>query len=154
MPGRGLKDTYYMSGFFIFLIVIVALWLLWPVVTRWIRAWVMRKLQRQAEDYVRAAAGMPPREETGRSRKRSNTASDTGAASSSDGYYSRRRPRRHDRNEPLIPKEYAVDVEYVEIKEYSETVAIGPEGKKTETREWHESQVTDVEWTEIKNHAS
>ncbi len=147
-----------MSGFFIFLIIIVALWLLWPIVTRWIRAWVMRKLQRQAEDYMRAATGMPPRDGSKRSRegsdkkRRERGAGEAGA--SATGYYSRQRRARYDRNEPLIPKEYAVDVEYVEIKEYSESVNIGPEGEKRETREWHESQVTDVEWTEIKNHAS
>lgn len=144
-----------MSGLIIFIIVVVALWLVWPTVTRWIRAWVMRKLQRRAEDYMRAAAGMPPREEAKRSRRGSKEQRRGAASGDTErGYAGRRRRAQSRGDEPLIPKEYAVDVEYVEIKEYSESVTIGADSKAAETREWHESQVTDVEWIEIKNHAS
>lgn len=143
-----------MQGFLIFIIVLVLLWLVWPVVTRTIRTWVMRKLQRRAEDYMRAAAGMPPREETKRARRSAKgTNRQENRAQGASGASRQRRTYRSS-DEPLIPKEYAVDVEFTEIKEYSETVTIGPEGQTAETREWHESQVSDVEWTEIKNHAS
>ena len=117
----------------IILIIAAALWLLWPRIRRWMAMWVVRRLQRNAEDYVRRASGMPPREE-----KKGERAS-------------RHRPRRSYAGGPLIPKEYAVDVEYVEIHEYSATTVIGGDAPKEKVEEWHESQVTDAEWVEIRD---
>lgn len=67
----------------------------------------------------------------------------TGQRSRDSGGF-RRRSRRKD---GIIPKEYAVDVEYVETKDYSS----GPERIHEEKREeYHESQVSDAEWEDIK----
>lgn len=65
-----------------------------------------------------------------------------------------RNPRRGrkgaKRDESIIPKEYAEDVEYVEIKEFTRVreEEISADGKTK--RVYTESQVSDAEWVEIK----
>ncbi len=141
-----------MKGLIIFLIIMAVLWVAWPFVTRWIRAWVMRRLQNKAEDYIRQAAGMPPRQEAKSRAKKANSRRGGSRQEAPQGTASGRRRASSSygrRRGPIIPKEYAVDVEYVEIKEYSSATVIGetPQGERVE---WHESQVTDAEWVEIK----
>ena len=65
-----------------------------------------------------------------------------------------RQQKRHGtyQTEPIIPKEYAEDVEFVEIKEYSETTI--ETHKATSSVKYHESQVSDAEWVEIKSSRS
>ena len=55
--------------------------------------------------------------------------------------------RRH--YEPIIPKEYAEDVEFVEIKEFTARQEISSDSKSSKI--YHESQISDVEWIEIKS---
>jgi len=64
----------------------------------------------------------------------------------------RRRGPRARQNVPIIPKEYAEDVEFVETIDYSET-EIRTDGKpgRASSSSYQESQVSDAEWEEIKN---
>lgn len=134
-----------MKGFLTFIIIFILGLLLWPTVSRWIRAWVMRKVQAKTEDYLRSAMGMPPRD-TGRNNRRKRRAEDPAASRARPGATRRRGVR-----EPLIPKEYAVDVEYTEIKSYSSDTVIAPDRDQTDKiRIRQESQVSDAEWVEIK----
>ena len=95
----------------------------------------------KAEDYFRASMGMPPRDKKKNSRE-NTTQNNYSRSRQESGYHGR------DPEEPLIPKEYAEDVEFVETKDYSETRSSSQtEGKEVN---YHESQVSDVEWTEIK----
>lgn len=136
----------------IFLIIVIIVIACWPWISRWLRSF----LARRAEDYLRKATGMPPRpgsrEEKRQQRASSRQTYSSNADNFSDSTYSRRtRQRRRTRNgykEPIIPPEYAEDVEFVETKSFSETT-IG--GSDRQTRQFHESQVSDVEWVEIKN---
>lgn len=113
---------------------------------KWVRAYMARR----AEDFIRKATGMPPRpgsREERKQRERTQTYSDSG---NRYGRKSRKSRWSMSPDEPIIPKEYAEDVEFVETKDYSETTVgdIDSEGR-THVR-YHESQVTDVEWEEIK----
>ena len=139
----------------IFLIIIIIGIACWPWISRWLRGYMARR----AEDYLRRATGMPPRPGS-REEKRQQRASRQNAAgsgkSSANTYFSRRsrsqKRTRRNPNEPIIPKEYAEDVEFVETKSYSETT-IG-ESSAGSARQYAESQVSDVEFVEIKEKRS
>lgn len=117
-------------GLFLILLIVLTV-LLWPNISRWLQRFMLRR----AESYFRKAAGMPPPPKQGR-QSRSRRSAETN---------SKRQPAD---NEPLIPKEYAEDVDYVEVKVFQET-EIRVDQKPGYT-EYHESQVTDVEWEEVK----
>ena len=135
----------------IFLIIVIIVIACWPWISRWLRQF----LARRAEDYLRKATGMPPRPGS-REDRRQQRASQQAYSSASDNtsgssYTRRQRQRRRTRrgyNEPIIPPEYAEDVEFVETKSFSET-SIGE--SHGQTRQYNESQVSDVEWVEIRN---
>lgn len=103
--------------------------------------WLRNVWRRDPMRILRFLFRMPgaPKKETSRERK-------------SSGPFRRKRDntsahshRRSD--EPIIPKEYAVDVEFTEVKEYSSD-RFSASGEKMES--YRESQVSDVEWEEIK----
>ena len=132
-----------MTGLGILILVVVFFWVIWPYIARWLK----RKAMERAENYVRASMGMPPRDK--KKRKSEDTSSYAG------GYYQQRERRNpfgeHSyTREPIIPREYAEDVEFTETKDFSQTT------RTTETREtrYHESQISDAEWTEIKKSGS
>ena len=131
-----------MTGLGILLLIVVFFWIIWPVIAKWLK----RKAMERAEDYMRASMGMPPRD-----RKKKNTAGASGTYKSTSGYNrERRNPFGPDRygQEPLIPKEYAEDVEFTETIDYSSTEFREKTSGKTE--QYHESQISDAEWIEIK----
>lgn len=133
-----------MKGLGILVLVILFLWVVWPVIAKWLK----RKAMERAEDYMRRQMGMPPR-----SKKWKDGREQAGReqAYRRSGYgRERRNPFAQDRygREPLIPKEYAEDVEFVETKNYSSAETRIHQG--TDTKIYHESQISDVEWTEIK----
>lgn len=99
---------------------------------------------------MRNAMGMPPRDKN--KNKKSHT-DGSGYAYSSSGSYSSgtsgyRRKRGYYNSGPLIPKEYAVDVEYTEIRSYSSEDNIASDGKSVRYK--IESQVSDAEIIEIR----
>lgn len=130
----------------IFLITLLLIILLWPSIKRWLGRFAANK----TEDFLRNAAGMPPRPGSRQAKRESRRQDNRNYSNSSKGYYYRtgRQQRQPEPSGPIIPKEYAEDVEFVEIKEFSQTTihASVDNGNK---KEWHESQVTDVEWEEI-----
>lgn len=98
-------------------------------------------MARRAENYFRRMAGMPPRD-NGKKRKQK---ADAGNGARRGG----QNPRRHTDDGPIIPKEYAEDVEFTEYKEYSEADLLRTE-EPDGTTTYRESQVEDAEYTEIK----
>lgn len=93
---------------------------------------------------------MPPRDRSSsRNRDRNR-----GRNNYQENYYNRRNPYGNSGtgNEPLIPKEYAEDVEFIETKDYSSTESRINSNVKQES--FHESQISDAEWTEIKKSTS
>lgn len=136
-----------MKGLGILILIVVFFWLVWPAISRWLK----RKALQRAEDYMRASMGMPPRDKKNKARDKFNS------YSSSRGSYSgnkRRNPFGADRysNEPIIPKEYAEDVEFTETKDFSETEHFRHDTSTGET--YHESQISDAEFIEIKKSRS
>lgn len=121
-----------MSGLLILILIFIIVPIIWhrsaPYVYRW--------AQRRTADYVRRSMGMPPRD-----RDRSDT-----AGSRSSSFYGR--SRRPSAEGPLIPKEYAVDVDYTEVHSYSSEEAIASDGGSV--RYTRESQVSDAEIIEIR----
>ena len=135
-----------MRGLAIILLIIIFLAFIWPSIARWLR----RKAMERAEDYLRSSMGMPPREKKGRGRTKDND------GASQRSYYYRdggNRSQSRSKKEPLIPKEYAEDVEFTETIDYSSSTETKKEGDH-KFEYYHESQVTDVEWVEVKKSRS
>lgn len=134
-----------MQGLGIIILIVLFFWIVWPYISRWLK----RKATEKAEDYLRAQMGMPPRDK--KSRKGSFW-----SGSSESSHNSRQRERRNPfgpdsyTRGPIIPKEYAEDVEFVETKDYSETERRTVSGSES----YHESQISDAEYTEIKKSGS
>lgn len=124
------------------LIIYFSLWLLWPYIKRWLARRAQKIMMNRMEDMMRSAAGMPPRDKRQQRRRREHTG-DT------EWSEAPRRARTFHRGEPKIPKEYAVDVEYTEYKDFGTSTTILDDGNEIS---WHqENQVSDVEWIEVKD---
>ena len=136
-----------MSGLLILILIFIGVPLLW----RWLKPYFFRWAQHRTEDYVRRQMGMPPRDRKNtRSKQRQSYSSSGGYSSESytgGGYGGRRRNRGYSSG-PLIPKEYAVDVEYTEIRSYSSEQTIASDGGSVRFKV--ESQVSDAEIIEIR----
>lgn len=127
-----------MSGLIILLLIVIGV----PYIWRWLKPYFYRWMQRRTEDYVRRAMGMPPRDKY-QSRRRNSYSSSGQSAPSSGG----RRSNRPQSSDPLIPKEYAVDVDFTETHSYSSEEVIASDGKNVSYKV--ESQVSDAEIIEI-----
>ena len=138
-----------MKGIAILFLIVLAIWIFGPMVSRWLR----RKANEKTEDFLRNAMGMPPRPGS-RKAKRQEKENRRGAGNyyeeeSHRGRYNPYGQRSYNNTgKTFVPKEYAEDVEYVETKEFSsDTVKQQTSGRQ---KTYHESQVSDAEWTEIK----
>lgn len=131
-----------MKGLAILILVVIFFWLIAPAIMRWAR----RKAIKRTQDYIFRSMGLDP-DELRKNRSKSASSASSGSRQS--------RSRQHGRNqgsESIIPKEYAEDVEFVEIKDYSETEVRIKNGQNVKI--YKESQVSDVEWVEIKKSGS
>ena len=136
-----------MQGLGILILIVLFFWVCWPAISKWLK----RKAMERMENYMRQAMGMPPRP---KKKKNSRSSShpetefnESGAAHNDSFYYRSRRnsSQSHPRSQSIIPKEYAEDVEFVEIKEFS-----SHSHSKATGETYNESQISDAEWTEIK----
>ena len=132
-----------MSGLLILILIFIGVPILW----RWVKPYFFRWAQHRTEDYVRRQMGMPPRDKNNRQYYdgRGKSYSASGSYNSGSGY---RRRGGYYSSGPLIPKEYAVDVEYTEIRSYSSEDTIASDGRSV--RYTVESQVSDAEIIEIR----
>ena len=131
--------------------------LLWPYISRWILPAVQRWSMRRLEDHFRRMTGQPTRKEERKMHRKAEKERRRGVRDGWGAFRDRRtqgtgnygqHSRRH---EPIIPKEYAEDVEFVEIKSYSEeTVAIRENNADGKAKVKVESQIEDAEYVEIK----
>lgn len=134
----------------IILIIILIFWL--TPIRSWLGRLMANFMAHRTEDFIRKATGMPPRPGSRQARKearRQNASGPCDERTGSTGRGYRRRASENHTGGPIIPKEYAEDVEFVETIDYSETI-IAASDEKGNTAVYHESQVTDVEWEEIK----
>lgn len=126
----------------VFLIIILAIILFWPAISRWLRGFISRR----AEDSIRRMMGMPSRKEEEKMRRKR----DSSGRQQKKTKTPEQNSREADRQEALRSmKDNAMDVEYTEYKEFSQT-RIAVEDEKGDTTVYTESQVTDVEFIEIK----
>ena len=130
-----------MSGLLILILIFIGI----PIIWRWLKPYFFRWMQRRTEDYVRNAMGMPPRDKSKRQSGRRQSYSSSGSYAS--GGYGQRSQRSGYSSGSLIPKEYAVDVEYTEIRSYSSDETIASDGNTVRYKV--ESQVSDAEIIEI-----
>ncbi|MDE5887349.1 MAG: hypothetical protein K2H46_07175 [Muribaculaceae bacterium] len=130
------------------IIILIILLLIWLIFGARITAWINRRFQRfvanRTEDFIRKATGMPPREKHKKQRKKEVYEDRKFRERNSS-----RRREYYDPDGPIIPKEYAEDVEFIEIKEFSQT-NIDARFEDGSAVHYHESQVSDVEWVDIK----
>lgn len=131
------------------LIILLLICLMWPLIVKWLRALAMRKM----EDVLRKAAGAPPREKRGSRRDYGDAGRNWSERQSAySGYGRSQRTRRGNDDGPIIPREYAEDVDFVEVREFSET-KIGAESRTSFGRRrnrYEESQVSDAVWEMVK----
>lgn len=133
----------------IILILLLVLFMLWSRIMSWLQPYIQRWMARRIEKFVRNAAGMPPPPKQKKSRARRENAGHS--APQGDAYRSRAGYRDRQDDEPVIPREYAEDVEFTETVDYSEDRFTDRDGREhTSTRIRTESQVSDAEWEEIK----
>lgn len=111
----------------VFLIIVLVLILL----AMWLRRLWRRDPMRILRFLFRIP--QPPKESRRESRRRSGA--------------SRERGRQGRRSESIIPKEYAEDVEFTETRDYSSDRF---ESHSSVHEEYHEHQVSDAEWEDIK----
>lgn len=118
-----------------FIGIVIILWLLWPTLKKWLAQYAANK----TEDFLRKATGMPPRD------KKRNHGNGAGRKANRKGNSGSPRAQN---NEPLIPRDYAEDVEFIETVDYPETNIAGDQTAKEKTMT--ENQVSDAEFVEIK----
>lgn len=113
-----------------FLVIIVVLIILFPYIMRFAQRLMLRRMEKM----FRRAAGLDEEPKKSK-RKRKESRREESARGSG----------------PIIPKEYAEDVEFVETKVFTEEIEIKEEVNSDGSRRVKaERQVTDVEWEEIK----
>ncbi len=138
---------------YLFLVIILIIALFWPWISRWLRGFMARRM----EDVFRRMAGMPTRkEEQKRARQQARAAGkeDSGFhnpfSRKKEGVRSEEE-RRAGRAEAIrYMRLYAIDVEFIEIREYSATEIIADDGSGRRQRIYLESQVSDAEYILIK----
>lgn len=131
----------------IILIILLALWVVFPALMRILRPVIQRWAMRRMENYIRRAAGVPPSGSDSRSRSRSRES--RGRERREDSFRSRTHGREESASGKIIPPEYAEDVEFTETKIYSSD-SFGLSGDDGDVDVKIEDQVSDAEWTEIR----
>lgn len=139
-----------------FVIILILAIITWMIFGRKISLWFRAMMMRRMEDALRRGMGMPTRKEEEKARRKAEKGRrqqhrpDSGGRRAAGAYDSD--SRDYDPSGPIIPPGYAEDVEYTEYKEYSEAVEIRAEdGHDGNTDVIVESQVSDVEYVEIKS---
>lgn len=129
----------------VFLIILLVVFIIWPLVREPVSRWFSTFMARRAEDMMRRMMGMPTRKEERRRRKKAERdRRKRGSAASPSGT----RNQKGGMRAAEMMKKVAVDVEYTEIKEFESTTIT--EEKNGKTRIVIEEQITDAEYTEIK----
>ncbi|MDE7081772.1 MAG: hypothetical protein K2O78_08995 [Muribaculaceae bacterium] len=133
------------------IVIILALIAIWLIFAPYIRPWLQRRAEQKLADYLRRQMGMPTEKEQRKAEKEARRQQNARYGTWSAPDPRRRADARRRPNEPIIPREYAVDVEYTEIREFSQTIIRTQDSKSGSRVDFKvENQVSDVEYTEIK----
>lgn len=135
----------------VFLIILLVIVLLWPWISRFVTRWLQEFMSRRAEDMLRRMMGMPTRKEERRRARRNAEENRRTAASGRSGGSAPRRHRAPVADAAQMLRSVAEDVEFTEIREFDSATIADSDGR--ERRIYREEQVSDVEFTEIKDPA-
>lgn len=130
---------------FVVLIAIILLVVSWPYIMRFAAPYFQRWMMGKFEDRLRRMAGMPTRKEEKKAAKkagknnRNNKSGDPWRTAATAG----------NSHEPIIPKDYAEDVEFVEVKTFKQTEIV-TEISENQDKIIYESQIEDVEFVEYR----
>lgn len=140
------------TAFGIILVVIFLLIVMRPVLQRWFGPWIQRWMMGKMEDRMRRMMGMPTRKEEKKARKQAGRRQTGGAERFRQAAQGRRAGSRRSEGPSGVDmlQGVAEDVEYTEIKTYSEDLEIGisKEGKEVSYKLEH--QIEDAEIIEIR----
>lgn len=125
-------------------IIVVLVFVLWPVVREPVSRWFSGFMARRTEDMMRRMMGMPSRKEERRRQKENQRRKSSFERGGGD----RANSNSASRHTVELMKSVAVDVEYIEIKEFESKTII--EENSDGTRIVLEEQISDVEFTEIR----
>lgn len=131
--------------FLVCLIIIIALWMTFGP---FIRRWLQRRAMQKMADILSRGMGMPTEKERREARRKAERAQ----RSRGNTFWTRpaQKPPRYRKDDSrIIPSEYAEDVEFTEVVDYSQSATVASDGR-CRTKAIIESQVSDVEFTEIK----
>ena len=120
----------------VILLIVIVIWIAGPYIKALFERWLMRRLQKS----FFKAAGIPDPEKE-RKKQNKNKKKDTHGSS--------RHRHQRTQDEPIIPRDYAEDVEFTEYKEYTTETTIDESVSHLHIHE--EEQVSDVQFTEIKD---
>lgn len=135
-----------MRGIAILIIILLAIWIFGPPLSRWLK----RKAMEKTADYLWKQMGMPPREKDSKNKgrgKRKNSEEETYGGT----YYYKRntgRGRRSGTSPVDMMRSYAEEVEFTESVDYSSEKV---EKSTSEVKAPTENQVSDAEWQDLKN---
>lgn len=133
-----------------FIIILLSLILVWMIFGDRIKAWSQRRMVDKMEDLFRESMGMPTAKEERRRRKQAEKEARRNNGFTRQNQEAPSRDPFQQKPDSILPKEYAEDVEFTEYKEYSSSSTIKSKSDDAETEIKVESQVSDVEFTEIK----
>ena len=140
-----------MDVFFGILLVIVFLLIVMrPALQRWFGPMLQRWAIGKMEDNMRRMAGMPTRKEERKARKRAAKREQSGAENFRRAATGSRQRAARGQAVGSSLQEYAEDVEFTEVKAFSQEVKIGVSETDGKEKIVVEEQVEDVEFVEIK----
>ena len=141
-----------MDVFFGVLLVIVFLLIVMrPMLQRWFGPMLQRWAMGKFEDRMRRMAGMPTRKEERKARNRARQREKSGAENFRRAASGSRKRSAPGRAVGSSLQAYAEDVEFTEIKSFTQEVKIGVTESEGSTKIVVEEQVEDAEYVEIKS---
>lgn len=117
--------------------IILIVFLLWPQITKWITRLMMRSWERKLRKMAGQFGGATPPPNDGQRHGGRRRKGDTPP------------PQPKPKHPARMMKEVAEDVQYTEVREYSQTTIHTESGDTSTT--YTETQVEDVKFTEIKD---
>lgn len=117
--------------------IILIVFLLWPQITRWITRLMMRSWEKKLRKMAGQFGGATPPPNEGKRHGGRRQKGDTPP------------PQPRPKHPARMMKEVAEDVQYTEVREYSQTTIHTESGDTSTT--YTETQVEDVKFTEIKD---
>ena len=146
-----------MEAFFgVVIIIVLILVCFGPIIGRLLGPWLQKWAMGKWEDNLRRMAGMPTRKEEKKARKKAAKQGNRTAGShyGRTNAYETGTARSTQPGPANFMREFAEDVEFTEIREFSSDIKIGshdePDRRDTKKKYKEESQIEDAVYEEIR----